>query len=519
MQLALLPLADCPGQPPADAQHPVLSLLEAGYWGGGTVTTPFWFQTNQYGITPYQAPAGWLRAGTTVGYRTDSATAKRPRTDWGGGIELVGQAGNSQQVLVAEGYLKGRLGIFELFAGRRKQVLGLAESPLSMGSFSWSRNALPMPRVQVSLPVFTPLGFTRQFVAVKAYVSHGWFGQQPHVRGSFLHQKGITLRFGKPNARFQLTTAFDHQVQWSGYAPFLEADPTASFGGQLATSWEAFYNVIVPTKTDALKNLTKFTTYDQNRVGDHRGTAEIALTLNLPTRTLTFYQQHFYDIGRKLYNLRNIEDGLYGLRLLSRQAHARIQDAVIEVFNTQSQGFIHFGQVVGGEPENYYQNGQYPDGWSYHGRTIGNPFISQTTATNPSLGGQPFYGYRADGTRIDGVYGINNNRLLAFNAGMMGYFPGRVGRYGRQYWQYRLQVSYSQNYGMFSRPFPSEVNQFSALVSISKPTGWLGGSDLCASVGYDEGQLLRSPTQTGFYLGLRKQWQSTVRRSRKPIKV
>ncbi|GAB3568476.1 capsule assembly Wzi family protein [Spirosoma luteolum] len=500
-----------------------MSQAELGYWGSSTPETPFWFQTNQYGTVPTQSATGWLRAATTIGYRSDSATARRPRTDWGGGLELIGQVGRQQQVLLTEAYLKGKLGVFELFAGRRKQVLGLAESPLSMGSFSWSRNAQPMPRVQISIPVFTPLGFTRQFVALKAYFSHGWFGQQTYVKGSFLHQKGIAIRLGKPTARFHVMGAFDHQVQWSGYAPFLETDPNTAFHGQLATSWEAFYNVVVPAKTDALKNLSKFTTYDQNRVGDHRGTAELAIALNLPATTVTFYQQHFYDIGRKLYNFRNIEDGLYGLRLMSKKRYARVQDAVVEVFNTQSQGYIHFGRTLGGEPENYYINGQYPDGWSYRGRTIGNPFISQTASTNPALGGQPFYGDKADGTRISGLYGINNNRLLAFNGAIMGYLPTQSRNGVVRYWQYRLQASYSQNFGLFSRPFPGGINQFSALASLSKPVRWLGGADISASVGYDAGQLLRYPDQAGYYIGLRKQWLTTmVTRSRttpaRPVK-
>ena len=423
---------------------------------------------------------------------------------------MVGQAGASNKLLLSEGYVKARLGVFEFFAGRRKQVFRFAQSPLSSGSFVLSRNALPMPRLQVGMIDYLPIGFTGKFVAFRGFYAHGWFGNQEYVQGSYLHQKAISIRLGKPAARFHLYGTFDHQVQWAGYAPFLEADLTASFGGQIANSLEAYYNVVVPTKSDALKNLSKFTTYDQNRVGDHRGSVEVALGVDLNQWTLFTYQQHFYDIGRKLYNGRNIEDGLYGIRLQSKRPNRFVEDMVIEVFNSQSQGFIQFGKVLGGEPENYFINGQYPDGWSYQGRTLGTPYITQTADTDPALGGVGFYGYRADGQRINGVYGINNNRVFAVNWGVSGAIRTfqRVAkaRWEPSHWYYQLKTSYSQNHGIYARPFPDGINQFSAMGSISRPMRWLGGASAVMAIGYDQGSLLRYPTQLGFYLGIRKDW-------------
>ena len=471
-------------------------------------------QTNQYGTVPASAPTAWMRNALTIGYRSDSVS-RRSRIDWGAGLEGIGQVGASSGVLLSEGYIKARLGVVEFFAGRRKQVFGLAQSPLSSGSFSWSRNALPMPRVQLSTVGYVPVPFTRGFVAVDAFFAHGWFGNQTYVQGAYLHQKALSVRLGKPTARFRVYGSFNHQVQWAGYAPFLEADPTASFGGQIANSLEAYYNVVVATKSDALKNLAKFTTYDQNRVGDHRGSAEAALELNLNRWTVLAYQQHFYDIGRKLLNGTNIEDGLYGVRLRNKRPNRLIDDLVLEVFNSQSQGYTHFGKVLGGEAENYFLNGQYPDGWSYRGRTIGTPFITQTADTNPALGGVGFSGYRADGSRIDGVYGINNNRVLAFSWGLSGSLRAaqrvRSSQRAPMPWRYQLKMSYSQNHGIYSRPFPEGINQFSAMASLVGPTRWLGGTSVVMTVGYDEGQLLRYPSQVGFYVGIRKEWVRRLR--------
>ena len=494
---------------PPPLYRPLTTQLEIGGFGSSTGEVPFWMQTNQYGIVPRDAPTVWVRGASAIGYRSDS-TQKRPKADWGAGLELVGQAGASQAVILSEGYIKARLGWLEIFGGRRKQVLGFAQSPLSSGSFIWSRNALPMPRIQIGTIDYVPIGFTKKFVAFNAFFAHGWFGDQKYVQNSYLHQKALSIRLGKPASRFHLYGSFDHEVQWAGYAPFLETDPTAAFNGQIANSLEAYFNVVFPTKTDALKNLSKFTTYDQNRVGDHRGAAEIALEVALKQWTLLAYQQHFYDVGRKLYNGRNIEDGLYGIRLLSKRPNRFIEDMVIELFNSQSQGFIQFGKLLGGEPENYFINGQYPDSWSYRSRTIGTPFITQTADTSPTLGGLPFNGFKSDGQLIQGVYGINNNRVLAFNWGVSGSIRTfqRVlsDRWKPTHWQYQLKASYSQNHGFFMRPFPDGINQFSAMGSLSRPTPWLGGSSIVLKVGYDQGKLLRYPSQTGFYLGIRKDW-------------
>ncbi|MGF7216318.1 hypothetical protein GGR92_002483 [Spirosoma lacussanchae] len=470
--------------------------VEAGGFVSSSGLTPFWLQTNQFGVVPATAPSGLLRVGMQQTYRQGASPRK---TDWGYGLEIAGQAGSSQGVILAEAYLKARLGVFEVFGGRRKQIVGLVESPLSSGSFIWSGNALPLPRVQVGIPDYAPLGFTGNWLAVKGFFAHGWFGDGRYVQRSYLHQKAIFLRLGKDRSRVRLYGAFNHQSQWAGYAPFLEMDPATSFGGQIANSLDAYLNVVVPMKTDALKNLSKFTTYDQNRVGDHRGAAELALEVKAGKWSILAYQQHFYERGRKLLNFRNIEDGLYGLRLLNTRKQAAVQEFIVELFNSGNQGYMQFGQHLGGEHEEYFLNGQYPDSWSYRGRTMGTAFISQARDTNPALPRLTFEGTTADNQLIQGIHGINNNRVWALYTGISGNLGAR--------WGYVAKASFSRNYGTLHLPFPAETNQLSTMASLTKSIRWLSGSTMLLSVGYDQGKLLANPVQYGGYLGLRKEWR------------
>ena len=486
-------------QPNAPRQHNRNWQAEVGGLSSSSGRTPFWLQTNQYGTVPKMAPTARLRTSVSQDYYQPDSLGRRPKADWGFGVELVGLLGQTQQLLLAQAYLKGRWGVFEFFGGRRQQLMGLGQSSLSSGSFSWSPNALPLPRLELSIPDYAPLGFTGERLALKGFFAHGWFGNAAFVQRSFLHQKAIYLRYGREQARLKLHAGFNHQAQWAGYAPFLETDPTSSFGGQIADSFVAYLNVVIPLKAKALKNLSKFTTYDQNRVGDHRGSAEAAMEIRLGGGTVWLYQQHFYDLGRKLYNLRNIEDGLYGVRFVRPQPHHLLGEVVVELFSSGSQGIVQFGRPLGGEAENYFINGQYPDSWSYRGRTIGTPFITQASDSHPGLERTTFSGYTAANQLISGHYGINNNRVWALYAAV-------AGALGSQ-WEYELKASYSKNYGTFSLPFEEVVRQFSAAGSLTKATPWLGGSALLVRVGYDQGQLLTYPAQVGLYVGLRKEWR------------
>ena len=487
-------------QPTASLKRPLTLQTELGGLVSSSGHTPFWLQTNQFGTVPISTPTALLRGSLHSDYVQADSLHPRPKIDWGAGLELVGQAGSVNQVVLAEAYLKGRWGVFEFYGGRRKQRLGMAESALSSGSFIWSGNALPLPRIEISIPEYAPLGFTKNWLALKGWFAHGWFGNGTYVQRSYLHQKAIYFRLGPEQGRVRLYGGFNQQAQWGGYAPFLETDPSSSFGGQLADSFEAYVNVVLPRKTEALQNLSKFTSYDQNRVGDHRGSVEGGLEILTAGWSVFAYQQHFFEKGRNLYTLRNIEDGLYGIRLLNKRAAQPVQEVVLELFNSGNQGVIHFNRGVVQPADDYFVNGQYPDSWSYRGRTIGTPFISQTNDARETLPQYKFSGSTLDNQLISGSHGITNNRVWALYAGVSGVVS--------RGWGYEVRASFSRNYGSFSVPFPRRAEQLSTSASLNKPMRWLGGSTLLVSVGYDQGQLLRSPSQVGTYVGLRKVWRS-----------
>ena len=164
------------------SRHQSRFYVELGALASSTDRTPFWLRANQYGIVPLSAPFGTLRvglAGTVL--LSDTTTgryhAKRNRA-WmlEYQAEGVGNAGKSSQFLLPEAYVKLAHRGIEFVAGRRREVIGLVDSTLSSGSYAWSGNALPIPKVQFGTRGFVPLG-RRGWLSINGFIADGWSAQ------------------------------------------------------------------------------------------------------------------------------------------------------------------------------------------------------------------------------------------------------------------------------------------------------------------------------------------------------
>ncbi|ARK08842.1 capsule assembly Wzi family protein [Fibrella sp. ES10-3-2-2] len=446
---------------------------------------PFWMRANQYGLVPRTQALISLRSGWQLAYRqapvtaADSTWARRHRLDWGGGVQVVASGGPVRQLLLPEAYVKARLGALELWAGRRREVYGLGgDSPLSSGSYIWSGNALPLVKLQLAIPEFWP---TNSFLSLKGTFAHGWFNDG-FVQGSLLHQKSVYLRLGKPLARVKAYAGFNHQVQWAGRTARL---PRAFVHGeQFPASGRDYWLVVTGASLNEQANLdtARYSDFDRgNRVGNHLGTVDLGLDVTIGKVSVLLYRQNIYEDG-SLYYLTNIADGLNGIRLRNQVSNNRrgfrLTELTLEYLNTFSQGggeFINEDNRRRGR-DDYFNHGQYRDGWSYLGRTIGTPFIAPQTDLRSNL---PLFTY------------FNNNRIRVFHLGLSGQLVDRL--------TFLLKASYSRNAGTYQEPFASLVDQQSALLSVD----WRltkSGLRVTGSAALDRGGLYT--TNTGFSLGL-----------------
>ncbi|PRY44208.1 capsule assembly protein Wzi [Spirosoma oryzae] len=470
--------------------------VEIGGYGVNGAQMPFWLRSNQWGAVPLNGSAGTVRAGIWGDYngggrpgstQADSS-ASGSKFGWSYGLDVVGNSGLNPKVLLPEAYAGIRFGKFELFAGRRRQIVGLCDTLLTSGSYIWSGNALPLPKIQFGTIGYVPI--FKGVLAFNASYNHGWFantdasGRELIVRNSYLHQKTLYVRLGKPTWAFRLYGGVNHQVQWGGYAPSLPAG--LANNGDLPSSLRAYqYVVTAQAYPDFIIDPNLSTIDVLNRVGNHLGSIDVGADINIGSFNLLMYRQSLVESGSIFY-LTSIIDGLNGIRLRNNQPGdglLTVDNVLFEFFYSKSQGGPEF---VLEDPQrrgkvNYFNHSQYQDGWIYQNHTIGTPFLTPQTDVRPGL---------------QTGRAIVNNRVALWHGGLSGRLAQRV--------QWQLKLSYSQNLGTYDSPYPANTNQFSGILSAGAPLTLpvLGDCDLSASAAYDQGKLFYNAT--GFFASLRK---------------
>ncbi|WP_460982466.1 capsule assembly Wzi family protein [Spirosoma fluminis] len=474
--------------------------VELGGYVSSSVATPFWLRANQYGIVSYQSPASTIRVGISSDYDTTYTATRlqsRRKFDIGYGINVVANfAANplsyEKAVLLPEAYVKSRYGIFEVYAGRRRERFGLADSTLSSGSYAWSGNAMPIPKIQVSIPTFTPIGFTKGWVAIQGTYAHGFLSANGFIRNTMLHQKSLYFRLGREKDVLRVYGGFNHQVIWGGRTDKLKGTGLVPDDGRLPSSLLDYYYVVIGDRFSRADS-SVYTNFEiTNRVGNHLGSIDVGAEIDLVRHTIFIYRQNIYEDG-SLFSLINIADGLNGIRIRRNNPKAIIRDILVEFLNTTSQGgpeFIIDDPKRRGK-DNYFNHQQYRDGWAYRQHTIGTPFVP------PALGPNNEY--------PSGTFTLNN-RVRVLHIGIAGNLPILISLLDSPI-AYQAKLSFSQNLGTYDVPYSSTRNQFSGYLGVMVPLQLLGGLELSARVAADAGTLYKQGV--GAYFSIRKTWKST----------
>lgn len=476
---------------------PLHFRTEVGTYFATSGQTPFWLRANQYGIVPNDQAFMTVRQGLRVDYhelpktKLDSLRAANRRIDWGWGAEAVFNAGYNYNLLIPEAYVKVKFGKnVEVWAGRRREIIGLVDSTLTSGSYAWSGNTLPMAKIQLAINDYLP---RNSLFGFKGFYAHGWFEEDRFVNNTMLHQKALYGRFGKPHWRLKLFAGINHEVMWGGNTERLPGSVIKN--NQLPNQFSDYIDVVTAVtlgnRTDIDTN--RVSEFDRkNRIGNHLGTVDLAFEYTVRSFSIFAYRQNIYEDG-SLFYLTNIQDGLNGLRIRNRRPRnpngLQIQDILFEYLYTESQGgslFLENDAQRG--RDNYFNHSQYQDGWSRFGLTMGTPFISPSTDSRSNL---PRYSF------------TNNNRVAVMHLGLSGQVL--------DFFQFQLKASYSTNLGTYEVPFDKPVHQFSSVLSVAAPLAILNGVTANASVATDIGDLYDN--SVGFFIGIRKEGRSKKRQS------
>lgn len=451
------------------------NFIEIAGFGSNNTHTPFWIQANQFGTVPLDVPAGSARISLENYWPLNSS--------WrvGAGVEAVGNFNEHPKMLVPQLHATVKFKNWQLFIGRKKQNVGLADSTLGTGSYAWSGNALPVPKIFFGTSGFVAVPFTKGWISFNAFYSDGLFEKhRPATTNLKFHQKAFYARLGKVNSRLKLYGGFNHQVQWGGKSKYLVKDPES---GKLPDGFSNYVYAVFGTIGGTGTDISHFDS--TNRVGNHLGSLDLAVEVETYGSTIYLYRQFIYEDG-SLFYMEGIKDGLTGLRIKRKNSYGanfEITEGVLEMLFTKDQGGNQFAIGNGRKRgnDNYFNNQQIRDGWSYYGRGIGTPFIPPTSQTN-----WKWPGYADNFT--------SNNRVLVWHVGLRGTLFRQV--------QWHTKLSFSSNSGAYNSRFEGSPKQFSGLIGAQTNVNVLGGMTIKGSYASDIGDLYRKTH--GFMLGIRK---------------
>ena len=469
------------------------------HYGVGLIATgttndeiPFWMRSNQYGNVPTRGASLGLAGQILRDYSTDR---KKRLFDWGTTIDARINLGKKSEVILIEAYAKVSLGIFQLKAGRSRDIMGLVDSTLSSGSFSVSGNSLGIPKVELSIPEFWSIPFLWNVVAVKGNFAHGWLGEVGTRTGTlygeataYFHQKSLYARFGRPEWKVNLFAGFNHQAFWG--------DERKINGPKYKLSpWETYKRVIFGESYGG-----NDIGLPRSKVGNHLGSIDQGIEVRAGGLKFFGYHQFFYDVGG-LYHLSNVKDGLFGLsvvneRFADSESTVRWKKFLIEYIATKSQGGEIDAKITPSGDEDYYNNFIYQQGWSYKGENLGNPLITNVVYARKELPAQPR------------EYFVNN-RLKAIQLGT---------EYAIASWNFIMKLNYSLNFGTYGTspwghslnyiripskpPFFGEERQFSGYVTANRSLK--ANLNIALTLAVDQGTMLYN--SSGLSLKISKYW-------------
>lgn len=441
----------------------------------------FWLHANQWGIVPTTGQVGSVRAGLAgrKAFVHDTASLKNWKYLYG--LEAVGNVSKHGRLLFPQAYTGVAFKGFQLTIGRRKQYVGFNDHELGTGAYMWSGNALPVPRIQFGFETYVPL--IRDFIYFKGFYSDGFLdGKRPVTSNLKFHNKSLYVRLGKPNGKLKLHGGFNHAVQWGGKSPYFTED------GQMPKGVDKYWYVVTGFKPKG--KVDGISSFDENnRIGNHVASLDFGVELELKTVNVVLYRQNLIEDG-SLFYLNNIKDGLNGVtfRIKDNEGKSFSLDRVtIELLYTKSQGGREAvdGNRVRGK-DDYFNNSQVRDGWSYHDRGLGTPFITPQIENN--------WQRYAD-------FFTNNNRVCVVHSGMQG-------KLNRVIWMTKL--SFSSNQGTYDQPLPQKTYQFSGIIAFEKRVSLLGGSNLKAALSVDRGKLFDNVL--GLMMSVRKDFNLSAGR-------
>ncbi|MCD7977227.1 MAG: capsule assembly Wzi family protein [Tannerellaceae bacterium] len=439
--------------------------------------TPFWMVSNRYGKVPLESGNGYLEAGVFHNQQLGKGF------HWDAGLDLIVAGPRYKNVYVQQVYAEVGYKALLLTIGSKEKYSSLWNRNLSSGDLVLSTNARPIPEINLSIPEYSLVPYTKGWLQLRGDFAVGrsfdtkylekFITATHYTKNVLWHHKSLHFKIEDTlnHFPFSIELGFQHWAQWGGTS-------TKEDIGKQPQSLKDFVRIVMgkeggdgATESDQI-----------NVLGNHYGSYDFRLNYQRDGWKISSYHQRYFD-DKSGMEFQNRLDGLWGLELNIPNT-SWIKKLVFEYIDTRDQSgpfhFIMFDHDAhpgrGGGNDNYYNNGEYSTGVSYFNRGLG-------TALIPA----PEY-------NTDGRPGFQNNRIRDWHIAAEGEISSQIG--------YRLLFTVMNSWGLHAKPFLEKKSGTSSLISIDYRHPHLSGWLFTGTIAADTGNMLDKGI--GFSLGVRK---------------
>jgi capsule assembly protein Wzi len=328
---------------------------------------------------------------------------------------------------------------WSFIGGRKKLTYGDIETEISSGSLALSRNAMPIPMIEVRLNKFKSIPFTKGYLKLKGNLSQRWLEEDRYISKALLHGKSLygILDLDK-EIGLKVGSGIIHFAQYGGTSPQGDKQPSA------------FKDYLRVFMGKGKPNPDGGSAGEDNGLGNHLGMTEISLDKRLGEHHLRlYYQKQFDDEGSMQYV--SLEDYLLSLQwTLPKKSF--LNSIRVEIMSSKYQGNeglpdpteeypdreANMGYEFGGR-DDFYNNYLYKSGWTYKNNVIGSPLFTTYKRTLNYL--DPYSKYDVS---------FSNNRVKGFHLGITGAVSKAV--------DYRILFTHTRNYGTHAGLYEGRYN-------------------------------------------------------------
>ena len=483
---------------------------------------PFWLTANRQGISSVSENSGYVRFGLSVAKPFSNKDYK-----WAVAADAVAGYNQESAVRLQQVYADLSWRWLNLSLGKKERVgelsgrsviAGLAENEvaalipqsqinglqeLGTGGLAYSGNSAPIPQLRLEVPQYVSIPRTAGWLQVKGHLAYGFFAdggfQENFTQGNIYtryaknvlyHSKAMFIKVGKPQ-KFPLS--FEGGLEMY-----------TQFGGDIYMHGRGKVISMPKGPKEYLKALIPLSggddtpdTEQTNISGNQLGNWHLAVTLHTSPVDFTLYGQHYFEDFSQLFFFeyqsdrdgdRNLiyypwKDILLGINVNNKSSVmsfiSNVRYEYLSTYNQSGAGYNdpgpYFKEQMDGL-DNYYNHGIY-SGWHNYGMGVGNPLVLSPV-------------YNKNGSMF-----FAGNRLKAHNVGVNGAFGSKT------MLVYKLQYTYSENWGTYINPFASKRYTTSLLADISLLRG-KGGWAATLSVAYDKSNWIGE--NVGFMLSFSK---------------